>query len=108
VVLVLVLVDIVAVVPLVKSITVTKVSKQRITNLGPLITKRDFSKTKGTYSIDGVRFGRDKGSTTINISKYLYSSIRQLLILLTREPSKGPPISNYLASIYNTPFYYTY
>jgi hypothetical protein len=108
VVLVLVLADIVMVVPLVKSITVTKVSKQYITNLGPLTTKRDFSKTKGTSSIDGVRFGRAKGSTTIDISKYLYSSIRQLLTLLTREPPKGPPTSDYLASIYNAPFHYVH
>jgi hypothetical protein len=82
---VLVLVDIVTVVPLVKSVTVTKVSKQRVTNLGPLTTERDFSKTKGTSSIDGVRFGRAKGSTTIDTSKCLYSSIRQLLALLTKE-----------------------
>jgi hypothetical protein len=46
VVLVLVLVDIVVVVPLVESMTVTKVSKQCMTNLGPLTTERDFSKTK--------------------------------------------------------------
>jgi hypothetical protein len=85
---VLVLVDIVTVVPLVKSIIVTKVSKQCITNLGPLTTERDFFETKGTSSIDGVRFGRAKGSTTIDISKCLYSSIRQLLILLTRESPK--------------------
>jgi hypothetical protein len=85
VVLVLVLVDIVTVVPLVKSMIVTKVSKQCMTNLGPLTTKRDFSKTKGTSSTGEVRFGRAKGSTTIGISKYLYSSIRQLLTLLTKE-----------------------
>jgi hypothetical protein len=82
---VLVLVDIVTVVPSVKSVTVTKVSKQRMTNLRPLTTKRDFSKTKGTSSTDGVRFGRAEGSTTIVTSKCSHSSIRQLLALLTKE-----------------------
>jgi hypothetical protein len=53
-----------------------------------------------------VWFGRAKGSTTIDTSKCSHSSIRQLLALLTREPPKGPPTSDYLASIYNTPFHY--
>jgi hypothetical protein len=87
---VLVLVDIVTVVSLVKSMTVTKVSKQRITNLGPLTTKRDFSKTEGTSSTDGVRFGKAEGSTTIDTSKCSHSSIRQLLALLTKEAIVAP------------------
>jgi hypothetical protein len=79
-----------------------------VTNLGPLTTERDFPETKGTSSTDGVRLGRAKGSTTIDTSKCSHSSIRQLLALLTGEPSRGPPTSDYLAGIYNAPFHHVH